>query len=199
MRTDTMLVYKEPFLAFAPELAYESFPEGRLVYIFRDGRDVADSLVRTFDVLSDRKLADLETNEAVIGKRIGDRYVPWWVAADDSRAFLASSQYVRAIWMWREMVRRCNDFLTRPDVVASGRVLQVRYEDLIDDPRAQGAAIVKHLGRELTPKIEKRLQTAHAQSIGIHKTREPSEIRAAEQVAGTELEQLGYRLSSIRE
>ncbi len=192
VRTESIVVYKEPFLAFAPEFVYEALPKGRLVYIFRDGRDVADSLVRTYDILSDQKLTDVETNEVVIGRKIGDRYVPWWVDERDEGAFLASTPYVRAIWMWREMVRRCNEFLVRPDVVASGRVLQVRYEDLTKDPLRQGEAIVGHLGRELTPRMRKRLQTAHARSVGIYARRDRDEILAAEQLAGAELESLGY-------
>jgi len=193
-RTESMLVYKEPFLAFAPELVYEALPESRLIYIFRDGRDVADSLVRTYDILSDQKLADLETNEVMIGRRIEDLYVPWWVNEGEEDAFLASTPYVRAIWMWREMIRRCSEFLARPDIVASGRVLQVRYEDLMQDPLRQGEAIVKHLGRELTPRMRKRLQAAHVRSVGIHGRREEGEIIEAERLAGAELEVFDYRL-----
>ena len=59
-RVENTLVYKEPFLAFAPALAYQALPDARLLYIFRDGRDVADSLLRTYGVLSDEKLTGLE-------------------------------------------------------------------------------------------------------------------------------------------
>jgi len=190
-----MLVYKEPFLAFAPELAYEALPEGRLIYIYRDGRDVADSLIRSYDILTDEKLTDLQTNEVLIGKQIGDRYVPWWVVESEQRTFLEATPYIRAIWMWREMIRRCREFLDRPDVVASGRVLRVRYEDLMQDSLAQGQAIMEHLGARMTPRTRKLLQTAHARSIGIHKGREEAQILEAERLAGAELEGLGYRLS----
>jgi Sulfotransferase family len=194
IRTERVLAYKEPFLAFAPEFAYEALPTGRLIYIFRDGRDVADSLIRTYDILTDEKLADLETNEVPIGKRTGDRYTPWWVADGEEHAFLAATPYTRAVWMWREMIRRCRQFLDRPDVVASGRVLQVRYEDLMRDPLRQGEAILGHLDTPMTPKARKLLQAAHARSIGIHTRLEESEISEAERLAGTELEDLGYTL-----
>jgi len=195
-RIEQMLVYKEPFLAFAPELAYRALPEARLVYIFRDGRDVADSLVRTYDVLSDEKLADLDANEVHIGRRVGELYVPWWVNDGEAGAFADASPYLRAVWMWREMVRRCRDFFDRPDVAGSGRVLRVRYEQLIEDPLGQGQAIVAHLGQSLTPTVSGRLRSAHPRSVGIHGALRQSELAGAERLAGAELQELGYPLLS---
>jgi hypothetical protein len=193
-RREELLVYKEPFLAFAPQLAYDALPEARLIWIHRDGRDVADSLVRSYDVLSDDKLAGLESNEAMIGRRIGELFLPWWVAEEDDAEFFAATPYVRAIWMWREMARRCTALMERPDVLASGRVLRVRYEELMRDPFGQGEAIVRHLGLPLTPRMRKRLQSAHTHSIAIHDRRTQEELAAAERLAGAELVALGYRL-----
>jgi Sulfotransferase family len=195
-RVERMLIYKEPFLAFAPQLAYAALREARLVYIFRDGRDVADSLVRTYDVLTDQKLASLDSNEVHMGRRMGELYVPWWVNDADSEAFLHASPYLRALWMWREMVRRCEGFFERAEVLASGRVLRVRYEELMSDPVAQGRAIVEHLGQELTPRVRERLQGAHRRSVGIHGRREGAELAEGERLAGAELHALGYRLSA---
>ena len=132
----------------------------------------------------------------IIGRRVGDRYVPWWVAEGEERVFLDSTPYVRAIWMWREMVRRCREFLERPEVVASGRVLQVRYEDLVRDPLGQGQAIAEHLDRRLTARMTRHLRRAHARSVGIYSRREQGELREAERIAGTELSSVAYRLDS---
>lgn len=195
-RVERTLVYKEPFLAFAPELAFQALPGARLLYIHRDGRDVADSLVRTYDVLTDEKLAGLDSNEVHIGRRVGALYVPWWVQDGEAAAFVDASPYLRAVWMWREMVRRCRELFERPEVAASGRVLRIRYERLIEDPLGQGQAIVAHLGQELTPRMRARLRGAHPRSVGIHGRREPAELEAAERVAGAELQALGYPLFS---
>ena len=104
----TRIVYKEPFFAFAPEYAYEALPSGRIVYIVRDGRDVADSLVRSYDVLTDEKLAGLGTTEAPLGRRHGRLYVPWWVEEGREGEFAVATPYVRAIWMWSAMVEPWN-------------------------------------------------------------------------------------------
>ncbi|HEY4811408.1 MAG TPA: sulfotransferase [Solirubrobacteraceae bacterium] len=195
-RIERMLIYKEPFLAFAPDYVYRALPDARLLYLFRDGRDVADSLVRTYGVLTDEKLSTLDSDEVQMGRKLGDRYVPWWVGEDagDGERFLAASPYLRAIWMWREMVRRCGEFFDHADVKDSGRVLRVRYEDLIKDPLTQGQAIVQHLGLEMTATMRKRLATAHPRSIGIHQRSDRAELVAAEQLAGAELAALAYPL-----
>lgn len=195
-----MLIYKEPFLAFAPGYAHDALPNARLLYLFRDGRDVADSLVRTYDVLTDEKLANLESDEVQIGRKLGDRYVPWWVGGrdEDGERFLAASPYLRAVWMWREMVRRCGDLFDGAAAKESGRVLQIRYEDLIGDPLAHGQAIVQHLGLEMTATMRKRLAGAHPRSIGAHRQRDRAELAEAEQLAGAELLALGYPLGTGR-
>lgn len=195
-RAQRLLVYKEPMLAFAPEFAYRALPQARLIYIFRDGRDVADSLVRSYDVLSDRKLRDLESNEVVVGRHAGELCVPWWVADGDEDAFLRASPYVRALWMWREMVGRCEKFLALPEVVAGGRVLGVRYEDLVGEPLLHGERIAAHLGVRLTPQVRRRLSAAHARSVGVHLRRDVDELRTGELVAGAELTRLGYSLDA---
>jgi hypothetical protein len=191
-RAESMVVYKEPFFALVPELAYRALPDARLIYLFRDGRDVADSLVRTYDVLSDEKLGRLSTNEVMMGEKVGELYVPWWVPAEDRAEFLGTSQYARAIFMWREMVRRSAAFLQSAEVAGSRRVLSVRYEDLMGDPLSHGGAIVAHLGQPLSPLARKRLGAAHTKSHGIHRRRDPAEIAAAERIAGAELRALGY-------
>ncbi|HSZ14982.1 MAG TPA: sulfotransferase [Solirubrobacteraceae bacterium] len=195
-RTQELLIYKEPFFAFAPELPYAALADAPLIYIYRDGRDVANSLVRSYDVLTDAKLAGLESNEALIGRRAGELYVPWWVAEGEESAFLRSSPYVRAIWMWREMVSRSERFFERPEALASGRVLRVRYEDLVARPLEQGEAIAAHLGQRLTARMREQLQRAHPRSIGSHRRREQGELREAERIAGAQLAALSYSLES---
>ncbi len=190
-RRERLLVYKEPFFAFSPGFVFNALPDARLIYIMRDGRDVADSLVRTYDVLSDDKLASLET-VSPLGRRHGNLYVPWWVERGQDQAFIEASQFARALWMWREMVRRSQQFLNRDDVRASGRVLTIRYRELMADPIGRGEAITNHLGVTMNRRVTKRFREAHERSIGIHKRRDKTTVRRAEEVAQPQLRDLGY-------
>jgi hypothetical protein len=185
------LVFKEPFLAFAPDLCF-AVPESRMVIIHRDGRDCADSLQRKYGVLTDERLRVADSVESPIGRPFGSLVVPWWVAAGQEEQFAACSPYLRSVWMWREMVERCDAFVSRPDVAASGRVMTVRYDNLMQDPVAVGRAVVEHVGHRPNRRVDRRLRRAHTQSIGIHANRPPSEIDQATELARPQLERLGY-------
>lgn len=186
------LIYKEPFLSLAPAFVCEALPEARLIHLYRDGRDCADSLVRTYDVLTDEKLTNLHSTEMRLGRKVDHRYVPAWVEDGGEEAFLAATPYGRAIWMWKTMVRRCHDFLAQPEVAASGQVMALRYEDLMREPLKYGQAVADHLGVPLNNWFRKRLKGAHTRSIGLHKQRPAEAIRAAERIAGEELRLYGY-------
>jgi len=186
------IVYKEPFLSFAPKFTYQALPNCRILYIYRDGRDCADSLVRTYNVLTDQKLMNLRTSEMPLGRQYDHRYVPWWVESGREEEFIKYTPYVRAIWMWKEMVRRCHDFFSQPEILASGRVMFVKYEDLVYDSIVQGKSIVEHFGCTMNDQIHRKLKKANNRSVGIHKKRDYREIKLANKIANRELKLYGY-------
>ena len=186
------VVYKEPYLAFAPDYTYNSLPNSRIVHIYRDGRDCADSLDRKYQPLTDEKLTNLCTAEMPIGREWDYRYVPWWVEAGSEEKFLQCSPYVRGVWMWKEMVRRCHQFFSRPEVADSGRVLLLKYEDLVTDPIKHAEQVVEHFGCEMNPRLIKKFNQARDSSIGIHSRKETQEIEQATEIAEAELKLYGY-------
>lgn len=188
------IIYKEPFLSLAPDFVLESLPNARIVHIFRDGRDCANSLVRSYDVLTDEGLQHLRGTEMRIGRKYDHRFVPWWVEDGREDEFMACTPYVRAIWMWKYMARRCHDVFSRSDL--GDQVMLLKYEDLMNDPLTLGARVLDHLDLESTPSFMKRIKQAHTGSIGKYKKRDPEEIEAAERIAGEELELYGYTLTA---
>lgn len=188
------MIYKEPFLAFAPDFVLDALPDARIVYLVRDGRDCAHSLVENYDVLTDEKLTHLKSAEARMGRTYDHRYVPWWVGEGRDRAFIESPPYVRAIWMWKEMARRCHEYFSRPPLQDTGQVMRLRYEAFVRSPLKHGAALLEHFGATPNTMARYRLRQAHVRSIGKHDRRSDREIRAAEEVAGEELSLHGYEL-----
>lgn len=187
------LIYKEPFLGFAPQFVLDALPpDTPIVHAVRDGRDCARSLVENYDVLTDEKLAHLRSAEVCMGRRQDHRYVPWWVGEGHEKTFLGSSPYVRATWMWKEIVRRCHGCFSSLEAPDRDRVMRVRYEDFVRAPAEQGAALLDHFGAAPTAATRRRLEQAHTRSIGTHRQQPSRDVRAAERVAGDELALYNY-------
>ncbi|MBW4462390.1 MAG: sulfotransferase [Nodosilinea sp. WJT8-NPBG4] len=186
------LIYKEPFFSFSPSFLYRALPDCKIIYLYRDGRDCANSLVECYDVLTNAKLKTLDTSESVLGYQHKDFWIPWWVAADQADIFIEASPYVRSIWMWKEMVSCCESFFSQANVITSERILKIKYEDLAHEPIIFGEKIVNYIGADFDTRIQKRFRQASVKAIGKYKKRDALDIKLAEQVAHRELSLYGY-------
>jgi hypothetical protein len=108
-------VYKEPFISLVPEYVLQALPEAKIIYIYRDGRDVANSLVESYKVLTDEELKNLQSAGMRLGRPRDDCYVPWWVEQGRDEEFIQSPPYVRAIWLWAYMAQRCHEYFSGLD------------------------------------------------------------------------------------
>lgn len=191
-RKINFVIYKEPFLAFSPEFTFNALPDCKIIHIYRDGRDCADSLERRYQVLTDEKLMTLQTAEMPLGRKFDHRYVPWWVQEGREEEFLSYSPFLRSVWMWSVMVNSCRTFFSKPDVAASDRVLEVKYEDLVSDPLAHMEKICSFLGHRSNSRLAAAFRKASIRSVGIHRNREQKEIDIANTIAEMELKAFGY-------
>ena len=75
----------------------DALPDAPIVHIVRDGRDCANSLVESYDVLSDEKLTHLKGSEMRLGRPYDERFVPWWV--EEGRGRVHQQSALRASYL----------------------------------------------------------------------------------------------------
>ena len=191
-----LFVYKEPFLCFAAEAFSEYYPNSIFLHIVRDGRDNADSMLRSYpDALTDTVLTSdslswHKNSEIGSWRRRGEINVPWWVPEDDVSSFVDASQYGRFMFLWREMVNRS---ISLGRALPPKRYLQIRYEDLAAGEESAGRSVRQILGAPDTRKYQRALTEAHSRSVGIAGREQSTErLDEAQEIAGPLLRELGY-------
>jgi hypothetical protein len=178
------LLVKEPGCHAAAEI-FELFPDSRLIFLLRDGRDVVDSWID----------AHQEGSWAI-------EEGAFEVAAQGRRALV---EWLASVWVYRTraVVRA---FAERPP----GRRLLVRYEDLLDHPSAQLERICVALGLDVSRDELESIAARHAfdsldrsergrlkrnraaEPGGWRSNLRPDERRAMNEILGAELDRLGY-------
>ena len=191
-----LFVYKEPFLCFAAEHLAENFPNDKFIQIYRDGRDNADSMIRTYpDALSDEVLSSglLSFNKvSEIGswRTVNGFNIPWWVPQAEEHLFREMSRFGRYLRLWREMTERARSLVR---VLPRSRVLELKYEEFVQNPVVHGERLRAFLGAPSSAKFVKTLKRAQTRSIGIsRRTQSDARRQEAELIAGTLLRDLGY-------
>jgi Sulfotransferase family len=182
------IVIKEPNGSHASDSVMSLFPESRLLFLVRDGRDVIDSLI-----------------DAMLARD------SWWQksqGSDDSRVVGERMTFIRHhanLWLQRtEATQRA--FVSTPADLR----MRVGYEALLADTEPHFARMLGWLGIEVGPEavraaVEKRAFAAipaekkgpgrRARSANPGQWRErlrAGEIELAEQIMGPKLRELGY-------
>ncbi len=149
VRTGSRFVEQTPESAFVIDALAATFPTARFVHLLRDGRDVSASLLEMGWLSRSRQDRD------EVDQQLGavSRY---WVEPGREEEFVEASDARRAAWAWRRYVEA---------VWRSGMpVLEVRYEELVQDPGTVAARISGALGVSGAA-LASALSSAHQRSV----------------------------------
>lgn len=158
----------------------------RFIHVIRDGRAVANSLLQ----------------------------MPWWrgyggperwgwgaLPDADQQAWEAAGRSfpVLAALEWKVLM---GAFTEAKAVIDPARWIDVRYEDLVRDPTATTKQLMEFMGLEWTTGFEERFRRYHFQTSRTEAFRhdlDPSDVSPMEDLLGSHLRALGYRLSPEKE
>lgn len=191
-----LFCYKEPFLCFAIEHFARHFPNSKFIHIIRDGRDTADSMVRSYgdalsdEVLASEKLSYNKVSEIGTWRRVNGFNYPWWLPISEEASFKSMSKYGRYVRLWKEMTIRCRSL---KGILGYDRYFEIRYEDFVSDPTKHGHEIRRFLKKPSSTSFRRRLNRAFTASTNISKKNQAEDLlNESLEIAGDLLEELGY-------
>jgi hypothetical protein len=170
-------VEQTPETAFLIGAVARAFPEACVVHIVRDGRDVVCSLLERGWLSAGRTGAD----DAF--QSFGSK-ARFWVEPERRAEFEQASDVRRATWAWRRYVEAARS--------PTGRVQEVRYEQLVTDPGSAAAGLAAAIDAPLEPLL-RALSEARHESIGRYRRDLTAEqLAEVETEGGRLLAALGY-------
>src|SRR5262249_16643744 len=138
----------------------------------RDGRDCADSMVRTYphalvdQVLRDPLLARLKGSEIGVARPWQGWNLPWWLPEGSEEEFVHLRPFSRSVAMWQVMVRESQQLLR---LLGPDRLLEQRYEEFCRRPQEMGERILAFLGRSSSRAFRRVLYSMTPRSVGCHR------------------------------
>jgi len=166
-------VEQTPETSFVLAAALQAYPDALAVHVIRDGRDVAASLLEKGWLNADQ--------HGVPGYDASDDF---WVEPDRVDEFERVSDATRAAWAWRRHVLAA--------FAVPERTVQLRYEQLVLDPRAAATALAPRLDVD-ADLLAHSFGAAHSSSLGRwRRDLSPEQVSDVEDEAGDLLAALGY-------
>lgn len=156
------------------------FPDARFIHIVRDGRAVAASLCRQSWWLGE---SGRSQSWAVSGLDAAEREV--WERSGRSFVLLAGLA-------WQSMIRD-HDQARRS--MPADRWLELRYEDIVADPKGQFAPMLEHMDLDWDDRFLADLEAYHldgSRRAGYLRELDRRSLRLLEDGIGETLERLGY-------
>jgi hypothetical protein len=186
---DLRLAEKTPQNVFLVGSLAEAFPDARFVHIVRDGRDAALSYLEKPWV---RQVFAWTHRRDPGGQPYGP-FAPWWVEGDRRDEFESTSDWHRAVWVWRRHVEAALDGAVD---VGPDRWTEVRYEELQADPAGHAERLVEFLGVDDADEhaaLRRALDAADPRSVGRWRgALDEVQLEVVEREAGKLLARLGY-------
>jgi len=169
-------VEQTPEMAFLAGAALEGYPDGCVIHLIRDGRDVVCSLLERGWLSSGRLGAD----DAGVAYGVAPRF---WVEPDRLDEFVAASDATRAAWAWRAYVTAAR---------RESEAVELRYEQLVGDRDTAATLVARELGSD-PARVRWSLQSGHVNSVGRwRRDLTPEQVADVEREAGHLLAELGY-------
>jgi hypothetical protein len=138
-----------PFLDFL----FDSMPKTKLIYVIRDGKDVAlDCLDKGW--FSDNQLLSPVKALPYQKYRIKNKiwHLPWWINLGDEDLFISYTEYERCIYYWCQTVESGANFVN--EMINKGSCYKVYYDDLMKKPLHTVKLVTEFLDSKMTPKTE---------------------------------------------
>jgi hypothetical protein len=186
---DLRFVEKTPQNCFLISFLARAFPDARFVHILRDGRDAAVSYSKKPWLLASSTAR--ESREA--GGYLNGPHARYWVEPERRVEFEKTTDFHRCIWAWRLHTEWA---LRHAAALAPATYHELRYEDLMARPVAEGARLLKFL--EISnpcsiERFEEALQRCNGASVGRWRRElTPAQLHEVETEAGALLRRLGY-------
>jgi hypothetical protein len=170
-------VEQTPETSFVLGAALRAYPAARAVHIVRDGRDVVCSLLERGWLAAEREGSD----DAGLAYGAHARF---WVEPERADEFRSASEAQRAAWAWRRYVSAAR--------AAPERTLEIRYEELVNDPAAVAERLAEYLELE-RGLLATALAEAFDRSVGRwQRDLTAEQIKEVEAEAAELLQDLGY-------
>ncbi len=156
------------------------YPDAKFLHVVRDGRSVANSLLQMSWWYGYRG-----TGSWGFGP-LPEEYEREWEASGRSWAVLAGLE-------WKMMM---DAFDTSKKLLPSDRWMEIRYEDIVDQPRTSFSELLKFVGLNWNSKFESNFQrhSFGGNKAGYLKDLNPRDIAQLERVLSSHLTQRGYDL-----
>lgn len=154
------------------------FPEAKFLHVARDGRSVANSLIQM-----PWWYGYLGVENWGFGA-LPEDYKREWEASGNSFIVLAGVE-------WKMMM---DAFDSTKDTIPADSWMEVRYEDVVEQPRASIEKVLNFTGLEWSRKFESNFQrhAFGANKAGYLKDLSPSHVRELEKVLARHLRERGY-------